>query len=180
MGLFDEGKVVIRVGVNEMQPKSINPRVPYGPEEVAAEAIECGRAGAAIVHFHSRTDDGAQALDDDSNGAGIYRRAMELTALESDIIMEPTNLPRGNDPSLAIDVPHVWSLADNPPAGARLEVVNLDGFRFGRGGMGRRRATLDRHQRTRVGPDGDIRGPRGDSRDDRSRPGAVLRGVRPG
>jgi uncharacterized protein (DUF849 family) len=134
MGLFDEGKVAIRVGVNEMQPKSINPRVPYGPDEVAAAAIECARAGAAIVHFHARTDDGAQALDDDSNGAGIYRRAMELTALESDIIMEPTNLPRGNDPSLAIDVPHVWSLDDHPPQGARLEVVNLDGFRFGRAG----------------------------------------------
>ena len=134
MGLFDESKVAIRVGVNEMQPKALNPRVPYGSEEVAADAIECARSGAAIVHFHSRTDDGAQALDDDSNGAGIYRRAMELTATESDILMEPTNLPRGNDPSLAVDVPHVWSLVDNPPHGTRLEVVNLDGFRFGRSG----------------------------------------------
>jgi len=134
MGLFDEGKVAIRVGVNEMQSKALNPRVPYGAQEVAADAIECARAGAAIVHFHSRTDDGAQALDDDGNGAGIYRRAMELTAAECDIIMEPTNLPRGNDPSRAVDVPHLWSLVDNPPRGARLEVVNLDGFRFGRAG----------------------------------------------
>ena len=134
MGLLHEGKVAIRVGINEMQPKAINPRVPYGADEVAADAIACARAGAAIVHMHSRTDDGAQALDDDSNGAEIYRRAMASTARECDIVVEPTNLPRGNDPSLAIDVPHVWSLDDRPPDGTRLEVVNLDGFRFGRAG----------------------------------------------
>jgi uncharacterized protein (DUF849 family) len=134
MGLLDEGKVAIRVGINEMQPKALNPNVPYGPEEVAADAIACARAGAAIVHMHSRTDDGAQAVVDDGSGAEIYRRTMALTARESDIIVEPTNLPRGNDPSLAIDVPHVWSLDEQPPEGARLEVVNLDGFRFGRAG----------------------------------------------
>ncbi len=130
MTLFDEGKIMIRAAVNEMQPKTVNPNVPYGPEEVAAEAIACARAGASIVHFHSRTDDGAQAVDDDRSGAGIYRRAMELTARESDIIMEPTNLPLGNDPSLSVELPHVWSLVEDPPAGAPLEVVNIDGFRF--------------------------------------------------
>lgn len=130
MSLFDEGRVIIRVAVNEMQPKAVNPRIPYGPEEVAAEAIACGRAGASIVHFHSRLDDGAQALADDADGAGVYRRALELTAAESDVLMEPTNLPLGHDPSLAIELPHVWSLVKEPPAGARLEVVNVDGFRF--------------------------------------------------
>jgi 3-keto-5-aminohexanoate cleavage enzyme len=128
--LFDEGKIIIRVAVNEMQLKAVNPNVPYGSEEVAAEAIAAARAGASIVHFHSRTADGAQAVEDDRSGAGIYRRAMEITARESDVIMEPTNLPLGNDPSLAIEIPHVWSLVDDPPAGAPLEVVNIDGFRF--------------------------------------------------
>jgi uncharacterized protein (DUF849 family) len=130
MTLFDEGKIIIRVAVNEMQPKAVNPNIPYGPEEVAAEAVAAAGAGASIVHFHSRTDDGAQAVEDDRNGAGIYRRAMELTARESDIIMEPTNLPLGNDPVLSAEIPHVWSLLENPPAGAPLEVVNIDGFRF--------------------------------------------------
>src|SRR5438477_6859838 len=87
MSMFDEGRVIIRVAVNEMQPKGLNPRIPYGPEEVATEAIACAQVGASIVHFHSRTNDGAQATDDDRNGAGIYRRALELVALQSDIIM---------------------------------------------------------------------------------------------
>jgi uncharacterized protein (DUF849 family) len=132
MNLFDEGKIMIRVAVNEMQRKEVNPHIPYGADEVAAASIECARAGASIVHFHSRTDDGAQAGDDDRHGASIYRRALELVARESDIIMEPTNLKQGNDPSLAADTPHFWSLLDDPPANAQLEVVNIDGFRFAR------------------------------------------------
>lgn len=130
MGLFDDGRTFVRVAVNEMQPKSANPAVPYGPDEVAADAVACAAAGASIVHFHSRNPDGSQAVADDASDADIYRRALELTAAESDILMEPTNLPRGLDPSTADDVPHFWLLADRPPAGARLEVVNIDGFRF--------------------------------------------------
>ena len=82
----------------------------------------------------------------------IYRRAMELTALESDIIMEPTNLPRGNDPSLAIDVP-ARVVARRPSSGgcaARGRQPRRVSLRPS--GVGHRRATVDRHQRTRVGP----------------------------
>jgi uncharacterized protein (DUF849 family) len=134
MTLFDDGKIAIKAAINEAQPKEANPTVPYGPEEVAAEAVACASAGAAVVHFHSRLDDGTQALQDDGAGATVYRRALELTAALSDVIMEPTNYPRGNDPTLAVDTPHLWSLIDTPPAGARLEVANIDGFRLGRAG----------------------------------------------
>ncbi len=130
MGFFDEGRTMIRVAVNELQDKAVNPHIPYGPDEVAAASIAAARAGASIVHFHSRTDDGAQALADDSAGAGIYRRALELTARDSDVLMEPTNFPRGHDASLAVDTPQFWALVTEPPVGARLEVVNIDSFRF--------------------------------------------------
>lgn len=130
MGFFDQGQVMVRVGPNEFQPKALNPKIPYGPEEVAADAVACARQGACIVHFHSRLDDGAQALDDDRNGAGIYRRTLELTARASDILMEPTNLRQGHDPALAADLPHVWALLDDPPQGAPLEVINIDSYRF--------------------------------------------------
>lgn len=136
MGLFDDGRTSIRVAVNEMQTKATNPFVPYGPEEVAESAVACAAAGASVVHFHSRTADGAQAVNDDSAGAGIYRRALELTAQASDILMEPTNLSRGHDPATAADTPQFWSLVDDPPVGTRLEVVNIDAFRFGQRGTG--------------------------------------------
>jgi 3-keto-5-aminohexanoate cleavage enzyme len=130
MGFIDTGRVMIRVAANELQPKDANPNVPYTAEEVAASAIAAAHAGASIVHVHSRTADGAQALADDRAGADIYRDLMARIARESDVLVEPTNFPHGGDPSLAGDTPHFWSLADDPPAGASLEVVNIDGFRF--------------------------------------------------
>ena len=36
--------------------KAQAPTVPYTPEEIAEQAIECAKAGAAIVHIHVRED----------------------------------------------------------------------------------------------------------------------------
>lgn len=133
MDFFAAGKTMLRIAVNEFQPKLINPHVPYGAAEVAAAAIGVARAGACIVHFHSRTDDGAQALADDRESAQIYRRAFEMTAAESDIVLEPTNIPSGPDVTTAADVPHFWHLLERPPRNAAFEIVNIDGFRFAHG-----------------------------------------------
>lgn len=131
MNFADQGKVMVRVAVNEFQKKSTNPNIPYGPEEIAKDAIQCAGAGASMIHFHSRHEDGRQAVDDDRNGAGIYRQALDLTARESDVIMEPTNLPHGiHDVSSSQDLPHLWALDDDPPAHGKLEIVNIDAFRF--------------------------------------------------
>jgi len=119
MRLVEQGKVIVEVGLNETASKDRNPHIPYGPEEVAASAIEAARAGASIVHFHARrADDGAQAWND----ATIYRDAMELIAAECDLLAYPTYPPR---------VPreeryrHLWSLADEPSS-APLELAPLD------------------------------------------------------
>ena len=129
--LADQGKVMVRIAVNEFQKKSVNPAVPYTPEEIAADAIQCGNSGGTIVHFHGRTESGGQSLDDDRNGAELYRRAMDLTARDSNIIMEPTNLPHGIFPAASPDdLPHIWALHETPPGHGGLEVVNIDAFRF--------------------------------------------------
>lgn len=39
--------------------KDMNPAVPYTPEEIAEEAYNCWKAGAAIVHIHAREADGS-------------------------------------------------------------------------------------------------------------------------
>jgi uncharacterized protein (DUF849 family) len=46
---------VLEVAVNGLTPRELNPNVPRTPEEVAADAMRCVRAGASIVHSH--TDD---------------------------------------------------------------------------------------------------------------------------
>lgn len=116
--LHDAGKVIVEVGLNETASKARNPNVAYGPEEVAADAIACAKAGASIVHFHARHDDGTQAWSD----ADCYRHAMELIAVECDLLCYPTYPPR---------VPreeryrHLWALADEPST-ARIELAPLD------------------------------------------------------
>ena len=39
------------------------PDLPYTPEEFAAEAVRCARAGASIIHIHVRTDEGVPTMD---------------------------------------------------------------------------------------------------------------------
>jgi 3-keto-5-aminohexanoate cleavage enzyme len=44
--------VVIEAAINGVTPKARNPHVPITPEEIAADALACFAAGAAIVHNH--------------------------------------------------------------------------------------------------------------------------------
>ena len=113
MPLVDDGRIAIEVGLNESATKEDNPHVAYGAEEVAADAAACAAEGAAIGHFHARLDDGTQ----DWAGAGIYRRAMALTAKLSDIVLYPSYLG---------DHSHIWSLCDDPPEGAPLTMASFD------------------------------------------------------
>ena len=69
--------MIVEVGQNEFTTKAQNPHVPYTPEEVAADAVACAAAGAAVVHFHARDDDGEQ----DWSGTARYREALDLISI---------------------------------------------------------------------------------------------------
>jgi 3-keto-5-aminohexanoate cleavage enzyme len=48
-------KLIITAALTGSRPtKAMNSAVPYTPAEIAAEAIACARAGAAVVHIHVR------------------------------------------------------------------------------------------------------------------------------
>ncbi|MFA6506132.1 MAG: 3-keto-5-aminohexanoate cleavage protein [Treponemataceae bacterium] len=56
-------KVIITAALNgALSPKSLNPNVPQTPQEIAADAIACWNAGAAIVHLHMRDEQGNGSL----------------------------------------------------------------------------------------------------------------------
>jgi len=46
--------IVTAALVGSRPTKKMNPAVPYSPEEIAASAVECYKAGAAIAHIHVR------------------------------------------------------------------------------------------------------------------------------
>ena len=47
-----EQPVIIEVAINGLKSKRENPNVPVEPAEIAADALACVEAGAAIVHNH--------------------------------------------------------------------------------------------------------------------------------
>ena len=44
-------------------PKEMNENIPLTPEEIAKDAYECWKQGAAIVHLHMRDDQGLGTMD---------------------------------------------------------------------------------------------------------------------
>lgn len=89
--------------------------MPYGPQEVVESAVAAARAGAAVVHFHARHDDGSQAWI----AHDIYRDAMSAIAdAGSDVLTYPTYL--------AGDLSHLWALVEDPPRGPGLRFGPFD------------------------------------------------------
>ena len=65
--------VILEVGLNEAAPRALNRHVPYSAPECAADALRCGDAGAAVVHWHARdAATGEQRLSD----ARLYAEAL--------------------------------------------------------------------------------------------------------
>ncbi len=109
---------MIEAAINEVASKEQNPNIPYGPEEVARDAIACAKAGAAIVHFHARdAKTGAQLW----SSAETYAQAIKLIKRECDAILYPTYPSRVPKEER---IGHVVKLADDPAV--RLELATLD------------------------------------------------------
>jgi 3-keto-5-aminohexanoate cleavage enzyme len=59
------------------------PYLPITPEEIAAEAVRCREAGAAVIHLHVRTADGRPSQDE-----GLFREAIEAIRSRTDVIIQ--------------------------------------------------------------------------------------------
>ena len=103
-------KLIIEARVNEfMMREEGNPNVPYTPHEIAADAVKCREAGAAILHFHARRPDGAPDHD-----AETYAETVGRILAASDILVHPTlgyaTLDAGPEARLA----HILKMAADP------------------------------------------------------------------
>ncbi len=80
-------KLIITVAVCGSAPtRQHNPAVPYSPEEIAAEALRCWRAGASVVHVHVRDPQtGAPAFSRE-----LFAEVLERIRAESDMLVNLT------------------------------------------------------------------------------------------
>ena len=79
---WDAAPVVITVAPTGAEvTRDHNPALPYTPEEIAADAIACANAGAAVVHLHVREPDGTP-----SSRVGLFRETIGLIREQSSMV----------------------------------------------------------------------------------------------
>ena len=65
--------VWIEVRCNEYAMRDASPHIPFAPEEIAADAAACRDAGAAVLHYHGRNEDGSPCHEPVVYGETIRR-----------------------------------------------------------------------------------------------------------
>jgi len=70
--------------------KSQTQYVPVTPEEIAADAIACAKAGAAVIHFHARDDEGKNTMETDRFVQVIELARAECAKANVDIVFNLT------------------------------------------------------------------------------------------
>lgn len=60
-------------------PKNINEHIPMTPEEIAEDAYNCWKAGAAVVHLHMRDDEGKGSMEE-----ARFKKTIELLRAHKD------------------------------------------------------------------------------------------------
>ena len=83
--------VLLEAALNGAAGRGLQPRIPTTPRTIIEEAIECAKAGAAIIHVHAFDEDGIAVED-----ADIYSRIIESVRAKCDAIIYPTLALRGD------------------------------------------------------------------------------------
>jgi len=79
-------KTIITVAVTGAFPtKEHNPNIPLTPKEIAADVVECWKAGAAVAHLHMRDDEGKGTMNKDK-----FKETVELIRAQCDIVLNLT------------------------------------------------------------------------------------------
>ncbi|PJE25832.1 Uncharacterized conserved protein, DUF849 family [Pseudooceanicola antarcticus] len=81
-----DNRLIVNVAfTGAVSDKSRNPAVPYSVDEIVSDAAACASAGAAIGHFHVRTETG-EATNDPKLYADLFR-ALRANPATSDMVL---------------------------------------------------------------------------------------------
>lgn len=71
--------------------KSQTPYVPVTPEEIAADAVACAKAGAAVIHIHVRDDEGKNTMETGRFCYVVDRIREEMAKANVDAVLNLTS-----------------------------------------------------------------------------------------
>jgi uncharacterized protein (DUF849 family) len=79
-------KTIITVATTGAWPtKEDNPKIPYTPQEIASDVLECYKAGAAICHLHMRDTQGKGTMN-----KALFEQTVSLIRSQCDIVINCT------------------------------------------------------------------------------------------
>lgn len=103
--------LIIEAALNGGTPKSRNPNVPRTPSEIAADAVACIDAGAAIVHNHN--DEPVIGSPDGVHASAPYAEAWRaILAERPGAILYPTMAGGGPHTTIEARYAHIPELAE--------------------------------------------------------------------
>ncbi len=102
-------KLIIEVRINEYASRKHNPNVPFTPDEICHEALQCWRQGASIIHYHARDPHSGAP----SSNTEYYAETARLIHDKSDLIVMPT-LGAWTLPSPEARMSHIIEMAKDP------------------------------------------------------------------
>jgi len=116
----DRRKIIITCAVTgSVHTPSMSPHLPATPEQIAAQAIEAARAGAAVLHLHARNpDDGSPTPDPE-----IFEQFVPAIAAETDAII---NITTGGSARMSLEERLAYPLR----AGPELCSLNMGSMNF--------------------------------------------------
>jgi uncharacterized protein (DUF849 family) len=112
--------LIIEAAQNELMEKADNPHVPYGPEEVAADAAACVAAGASMLHFHARDPASGEQLWTSAETYSAALRACFARGVPRDVVFYPTYEWISAD-----KLAHVFALRRDPEVRLRLAAIDV-------------------------------------------------------
>jgi 3-keto-5-aminohexanoate cleavage enzyme len=112
-------KLMIEVRINEYASRKRNPNVPFSPEEICHDALQCWRQGASIIHYHARDPHSGAPSSETDYYAQTARRIHE----KSDLIVMPT-LGAWTLPSPDARMSHIIEMATD--AASRPDFAPID------------------------------------------------------
>jgi 3-keto-5-aminohexanoate cleavage enzyme len=113
--------VIIEVRANEYTSRARNPHVPFSPEELAADAVACREAGAAIFHWHARDPVSGAA----STAVEVYADTARRVKAATDLVVMPT-LGAGTLPTAEERTAHISAMAADPATRPDLAPVDCN------------------------------------------------------
>jgi 3-keto-5-aminohexanoate cleavage enzyme len=121
-----EKLIITNAVTGSLTTRQQNPNVPYTPREIAEEAVRSWKAGAGVVHLHTREPDTGKAVQD----AELYKEIIKIIRNECDVIV---NVTTGGGPGMSLEtrLAVIPELSADPALKPEMASLNCGSLNFG-------------------------------------------------